>query len=385
MALAGKRVLMRIDANVPVKHGEVVEGPHGKIARAAVDIEWLRQRGARVVIVTHLGRPNGKRVNAYSVRPVARRLSELLGVEVPLAKDVVGPSAARLVAAMHDGDVVLLENIRFHAGEERNSTTLAHALAQLGDLYVNDAFAVSHRAHASVDAITSELPSFAGPQLVQEATVMGKVVKVPKHPFVVVMGGLKMDTKLPVLKRLLPEADLIIVGGALATAFFLADGLEVGKSTFDPDGVQVAKGLLRRWRSKIILPLDVVVTRSLRGSSPSRHIPLSEVGPQDQIVDVGRRSIRLFAREIQDAKTIVWNGPIGYCERPAFSHGTQLLARAIAHRTGKAVTVVGGGDTIPAVEAAGVADQFTLLSTGGGAMLEFLSGKKLPGLEALEV
>ena len=272
--LSGKRVLLRIDANVPVSKGKVIDGPHGKVARAAVDIEWLRQRGAMVVVMTHLGRPNGRKISAYTVRPVARRLSELLSVPVPVARDIAGPFAQKLVRQMKDGDVVLLENVRFDAGEERNSTALAHALAQLGDLYVNDAFAVSHRAHASVDAITSELPSYAGPQMVSEVAVLEKVVSHPKHPFVLVMGGLKMADKIPVMRRLLPEADRVLVGGALAHAFFASEGISIGKSAIDKDGVDDAVQLLRAFRGKILLPIDVVVAQSLRQDTARRYNPL---------------------------------------------------------------------------------------------------------------
>jgi phosphoglycerate kinase len=383
--LSGKRVLLRIDANVPVAGGKAADGPHGKIRRAAVDIEWLRQRGAKVIVVTHLGRPGGKRVAAYSVRPVARRLSELLVTEVRLARDIAGPSAQKLVAQMKDGEVVMLENVRFDAGEERNSTTIAHGLAQLADMYMNDAFAVSHRAHASVDAITSELPSYAGPQLASETEVLEKVVKNPRHPFVVLMGGLKMVDKLPVMKQLLPQADRVLVGGALAQAFFVAQGMEVGKSAYDEEGVAAAAGLLKQWKEKIWLPSDVVVAKSLRKDASRHVVAVADVRKSDRIVDVGPETLKRYSEEIKAARMIVWNGPFGYCESEPFCHGSFIIARAIAARTKSAITVVGGGDTIPVVEAAGVADRFTLLSTGGGAMLEFLSGKKMPGLEALEV
>lgn len=383
--LSGKRVLLRVDANVPVSGGRAVDGPHGKIARAAVDIEWLRQRGAKVIVMTHLGRPNGKRVPAYSVRPVAKRLSELLVTEVKVARDIAGASARRLMGQMNNGDVIMLENVRFDAGEERNSTTLACALAQLGDLYMNDAFAVSHRAHASVDAITSELPSYAGPQLATETEVLEKVVRHPRHPFVLVMGGLKMKDKLPVLRRLAPVVDRVLVGGALAHAFFAAQGLELGRSAYDREGVEDARRLLKRFAEKIWLPTDVLVAKSLRKDAALRTISVKEVRKSDRIVDAGAETLARYKEEIRDAKMIVWNGPFGFCEREPFCAGSFEIARAIAARTSKAVTVVGGGDTIPVVEAAGVADRFTLLSTGGGAMLEFLAGKKLPGIEMLSL
>lgn len=383
--LSGKRVLLRIDANVPIVKGKAVDGPHGKIARVAVDIEWLRQRGAKVVVMTHLGRPNGKRVPAYSVRPVAKRLSELLMVDVGVARDVTGVSAHRLARQMKNGDVIMLENVRFDPGEERNSTALASALAEFGDFYMNDAFAVSHRAHASVDAVTSELPSYAGPQLTTEAEVLEKVMRHPKHPFVLLMGGLKMKDKLPVLLRLAPEADRVLVGGALAHAFFIAQGKELGRSAFDADGVHDARRLLKQFGDKLLLPTDVVVAHSLRTDAARRVVSIDGIRKSDRIVDVGPETLLRYKEKIQGAKMVVWNGPFGYCERKPFCEGSFAIAQAIAARTRSAVTVVGGGDTIPVVEAAGVADRFTLLSTGGGAMLEFLAGEKLPGLKALEL
>jgi phosphoglycerate kinase len=382
--LSGKRVLLRIDANVPIAKGKAVDGMHGKIARAAVDIEWLRQRGAKVVVMTHLGRPNGKRVPAYSVRPIAKRLSELLVTEVNIARDVAGPSAQRLVRQMKDRDVVMVENVRFDPGEERNSTALAAALAQLGDVYMNDAFAVSHRAHASVDAITSELPSYAGPQLATEADVLEKVMRHPRHPFVLIMGGLKMADKLPVLERLAPEADQVLIGGALAHAFFAAQGKELGRSAYDVEGVADARLLLKKYEGKIVLPVDVTVAHSLRADASCRAISVDNIRKSDRVVDLGPETLRQYQEIIRGAKMVVWNGPLGYRERRPFCDGSFAIANAIAARTRSAITVVGGGDTIPVVEAAGVADRFTLLSTGGGAMLEFFAGKKLPGIKALE-
>lgn len=379
--LRGKRVLVRIDGNVPVVKGRAVDGPHGKVARAAVGLDWLRQRGARVIVMTHLGRPEGKRVSACSVRPVGKRLAELLGVPVTAARDVVGASVERLVGKMQDGDVLLLENVRFDPREERDSPAFAQQLAALADLYVDDAFATSHRAHASTSAIASELPSYAGPLLAQEVAVLGKVMKHPRRPFTLAMGGLKAADKIPVMEHLLPHADRVLVGGALATAFLKADGLPVGMSAYDEDGVKAAKALLKRSRAKFLLPLDAVV---VGGRGKPRAVGVTEVGPRDRIVDVGPRSMRLMVREVQEARTVVWNGPFGWVEKEPFRAGTLLLARAIAARTDQAVTVVGGGDTVPLLEAAGLADRFTLLSTGGGAMLDFLADKKMPGIEVLE-
>lgn len=383
-SLSGKRVLVRIDGNVPIKNGRAVDGAHGKIARAAVGLEWLRQRGASLIVMTHLGRPEGKRRPTDSVRPVAKRLEELLHVPVKLSSEVVGKKTERLVSHMQDGDVVMLENVRFDPGEEQNHSAFAAKLAALGDLYVNDAFAVSHRAHASVDAITRDLPSYAGPLLVHEVEVLSSLEH-PKHPFALAMGGLKITTKLPVLERFLPHVDAVLIGGAMAHPFLLAQGYDIGKSAFEEAGVPVAKKLLKKWKGKLLLPTDVFVVKRMSSQAKMTLVSVDAVGPDDRIVDLGRRTMRAYTRAILGAKTIVWNGPFGYTEISKFAAGTNLLARAIAARTGKAKTIVGGGDTIPVVEAAHLADRYTLLSTGGGAMLEFLAGKKLPGVEALKM
>jgi len=383
--VAGKRILVRIDANVPIKGGKAVEGIHGKIARVAVDLEWLSQHGARTIVMTHLGRPEGKHISAYSVRPVAKRLSELLGMKVAMARGVVGPQVTRAADRMKDGDILLLENVRFDAREEQNSMALATALAALADMYVNDAFSVSHRAHASVEAITSDLPSYAGPLLANEVEVLDQAIHHTREPLVLAIGGLKMETKLPIMERFLKKAEAILVGGALATAFFKAMEYEVGKSVYDKEGVEMAARLLSLGGKKLILPMDVVVASSFRKDARTRKVAPNEVLPGERIVDVGRESIVLFTRQLQKAKTIIWNGPFGYNECAPFARGTIGLAKAIAARTGKATTIVGGGDTVPLLEEAGLADRFTLLSTGGGAMLEFLAGKELPGIRALEI
>jgi len=376
-------VLVRIDANIPVKKGKIEDGPHGRIARAAVGIEWLRQHGARTIVVTHVGRPGGKRISAYSVRPVGKRLSELLGIKVIVARGIVGGEVESAAARLQDGDVLLLENVRFDPREEENSPSLARALAGLADLYVNDAFADAHRAHASVDAITSELPSYAGPLLVHEVTVLSEAMSHPKRPFVVAMGGLKMDDKLPMMKRLLPEADAVLVGGALSTAFLIAQGFSVGASVYDAVGIDAATQLLKEGKNKLALPLDVMVAKSFREGARTRIVDVGDIASADRIVDIGPKTIHTYLQRLKNAKTIVWNGPFGYTEIKAFRQGTRRLALGIAARTGKAMTVVGGGDTIPLVESLGLADKFTLLSTGGGAMLAFLAGEKLPGIEAL--
>ena len=385
MNLRGKRVLVRIDGNVPIVKGRAVDGPHGRIARSAVGINWLLQRGARVIVMTHLGRPDGKRVAAYSVKPVAKRLSSLLGARVKVTRSIVGRDVEKAVGAMQDGEVLMLENLRFDRREEENAASFAEALSKLGDLYVNDAFAVSHRAHASVDAITSELPSYAGPLLSDELSVLSRVGEHSKRPFILVLGGLKMTDKIPLLDRVLPTLDHVLLGGALATAFLVALGTEVGKSVYEKESVALCTRLLKLHRDKLVFPLDVVVVQSLRKDAKRQVVSLGKITANDRIVDIGPQSVKMFQEMLLSGKTIVWNGPLGYCEIEPFCAGTRQIAKGIAARTGKAMTVVGGGDTMPMIETLGLADKFTLLSTGGGAMLQYLSGQPLPGVEALTV
>lgn len=385
MNLKGKRVLIRIDGNVPVVKGRAVDGPHGRIARSAVDIHWLSQRGARVIVMTHLGRPNGRRISAYSVKPLAKRLSSLLGMPVAVTRSVVGSDVLKTVEKMREGDVVMLENLRFDRREEENAPSFAEAFAKFGDLYVNDGFAVSHRAHASVDVITSLLPSYAGPLLASEISVLGKLEERVKKPFVLVLGGLKMSTKLPIIERFLPRLDTLMVGGALATVFLVAQGKSVGKSVYETESVDAAKRLLKKHAKKILLPIDVVCVRSLRRDAKQTVKLVNDVFASDRIVDIGTATRKVFAHALTGAKTILWNGPLGYCEVAEFCVGTRDVAGTIAKQTGRATTIVGGGDTLPVIETLNLADKFALLSTGGGALLEFLSGKPLPGIEALKI
>lgn len=384
MNLKGKHVLIRIDGNVPIVKGRAIDGPHGRIARSAVDINWLSQRGAKVIVMTHLGRPNGRRISAYGVKPVAKRLASLLGMPVEVTRSVIGKDVEKILGKMENGDVVLLENLRFDSREEENAPSFAEALAKFGDLYVNDGFAVSHRAHASVDAITSFLPSYAGPLLASEISVLGKLEEHVKRPFVLVLGGLKMSTKLPIIEHFLPQLDTLLVGGALANVFLVAQGKSVGTSVYEIESVETAKRLLKKYAKKILLPTDVVCVRSLRRDAKQEVKKVDDVGVSDRIVDIGPATRVAFAHILTSSKTILWNGPLGYCEIKEFCDGTREVARVIAGLTGKATTIVGGGDTLPVIETLKLADKFTLLSTGGGALLAFLSGKSLPGIEALK-
>ncbi len=385
MNLTGKRVLVRIDGNVPIVNGKALDGPHGRIARSAVGINWLLQRGARVIVMAHLGRPKGRRVSAYSVAPIAKRLTSLLGTKVKLARSVVGPDVKKMVARLGDGDVMMIENVRFDGREKENDPSFAQDLASLADLYVNDAFAVCHRAHASIDAITNELPSYAGLLLAGEISVLSRLEAKAKDPFVLTLGGLKMSTKIPIIEHFAGRVDQVLIGGALATAFFVAQGLEVGKSVYEAAGVEAAKKILSKFSSKVFLPVDVVVVRAMRKDAKQRIVSVDQVQSSERIVDIGPMTVMSYINHINEAKTIVWNGPLGYCEIPSFCEGTRALATAIAERTARATTIVGGGDTMPAIEALGLADQYTLFSTGGGALLQFLSGEKLPGIEALRI
>ena len=289
------------------------------------------------------------------------------------------------VAAMQEGDILLLENLRFDSREEENAPSFAEALAKFGDLYVNDAFSVSHRAHASIDAIASNLPSYAGPLLAQEISVLSRLEQKAKHPFVLVLGGLKMSTKLPIIKRFIDQLDTVLIGGALANIFLVAQGLSVGKSIFEEGVLEEAKLLLNTYGEKIILPVDVVCARSLRKDAKKTVCSINQINEKDRIVDIGPQTQKQFHQILQQAKTIVWNGPLGYCEISAFAQGTQQIANVIARQTEHATTIVGGGDTLPVIESFHLADKFTLLSTGGAALLQFLSGEALPGIDALKI
>lgn len=374
-------MLVRIDADVPIKHRRTVDGPHGRIARAAVGLQWLRQKGAKIIVLTHLGRPNGKTIAAYSARPVAKRLTDLMGVPVKFSRQIVGSEVEQQVSRLQNGEILLLENLRFEARERTNSPAFARQLARLGDLYVNDAFANAHRAHASMEALASELPAYAGPLLAHQVQLLSRVLKHPRKPFVVFMGGLKVADKLPVLKKLLPHVDVAFVGGALATTCLVAKGLSVGKSVYDTEGIAAATQLIKH--KKIRLPNDVVVVSRLSKQSKRRVVPVSEIGPNDVVADVGPEFLANCKHAMTYAKLILWNGPFGYCECAPFCAGTETLARSIVARTGRATTIIGGGDTGPVIESLGLADKVTLFSTGGGAMLEFLSGKELPGIAPL--
>jgi phosphoglycerate kinase len=376
---SGKTALVRVDFNVPMKDGRVADDT--RIRAALPTLQHLRQHGARVVLLSHLGRPDGKPNPKYTLQPVADRLGELLGSPVPFGQDCVGQPATSAVRAIGPGEVVLLENVRFHAEEEANDPGFAAALAKLGDTYVNDAFGTAHRAHASTEGVAHHLPPVAGLLMEKEIVTIGKALEDPKRPFVAIVGGAKVSSKLAVLQNLIDRVDRLLIGGGMANTFLKARGDEVGKSLLEADLVGTAQELLSR-QGKILLPSDVVVTTDLKDASAATATrDVEHVGSDDVIADIGASTVDAFVAEITGAGTVLWNGPMGIFEDPRFANGTLHVARAMA--SSPATTIVGGGESVQAVEQAGVADRLTHVSTGGGASLEFIEGKTLPGVAAL--
>jgi phosphoglycerate kinase len=383
--VAGKRVLVRVDFNVPMDKATGAIGDDIRIRAALPTIAYLRDRGARVILASHLGRPDGKVVESMRLAPVAQRLSELIGAPVQTVQDSVGPEVEAAVAGLKDGDVLMLENVRFHAEEEANDADFARRLAALADLYVNDAFGTAHRAHASTEGVARHLPAVAGLLMEKELDYLGRAVGDPERPFAAIIGGAKISGKIDVLKNLLGTADLILIGGGMANTFFKAQGREVGDSLVEDDQLDVASAVLRDAQgagTRVELPVDAIIADAFDANANARTVPIDEGVPAGwRIMDIGPETLRRYTAALQDSKTVVWNGPMGVFEFPKFAEGTLGLARAVAALD--AVTVVGGGETAAAVEQAGVADQITHVSTGGGASLEFLEGKTLPGVAAL--
>jgi phosphoglycerate kinase len=382
--IKGKRVFIRADFNVPLdENGNITDD--GRIRSTLPTINYALDAGAKVILASHLGRPKGKPDPKYSLAPVAKRLNRLLNKEVKFAKDCIGPDVEHVVAGMRPGDVLLLENLRFHPEEEKNDEAFSRALAAFTDVYVNDAFGTAHRAHASTYGITKHVKySVAGFLMKKEITYLQKTVANPVRPFVAILGGAKVSGKIGVIENLKDKVDKVIVGGAMAFTFTRAQGLETGNSLVEPEMIDVAKRIEKSVRDrgvKFYLPVDFVVAENVNDGAETKIVTSQEIPKGWVGLDIGPATTRLFTEAIQDAKTIIWNGPMGMFEKDAYSRGTFAIARAVADAY--ATTIVGGGDTDVAVHRAGVSDSITFISTGGGASLELLEGKELPGLAAL--
>ncbi len=384
--VAGKRVLVRADLNVPVKDGRITDAT--RLERLVPGLAGLSARGARVIVLSHFGRPKAGPDMENSLAPVATRLGTLLGKTVALASDCVGPAAASTIDRMQPGDVVVLENTRFHAGEEKNDPTFTAQLAQLGDLYVNDAFSAAHRAHASTAGLAGLLPAYAGPLLMEEINALRAALDKPTRPTAAVVGGAKVSTKIPVLTNLMAKVDQLIIGGGMANTFLQAQGHNVGKSLAEPEFHDLARKIMAEAQSKgceIILPVDGVVATKFAAGAPSRVVDVDRVPDDAMILDVGPKSVAHLIGVLSGCRTLLWNGPLGAFEIAPFGEGTFALAREAARMTlaGQLVSVAGGGDTVAALNAAGVTEQFSYVSTAGGAFLEWLEGRELPGIVAL--
>ena len=383
--LKGKRVLVRVDFNVPIENGEITDDTR---IRAAVPTlkAILDQKPRSIILMSHLGRPKGGPDPKYSLTPVAPALAKLLGKDVKFASDTVGEVAEKAASELPECGVLLLENTRFYPGEEKNDADLAAKMAKLGDVFVNDAFGSAHRAHSSTVGVTQHLPSVAGLLMEKEINYLSTALESPQRPFVAILGGAKVSDKIAVIESLLGKVDKLLIGGGMANTFFKAQGYQLGNSLVEDDAIETAKSLLEKGKGKLILPVDVVIGDKLADDAQVHTIPVEQGVPEGWgIYDIGSRTVDLFSSHLQGAKTVVWNGPMGVFEKDKFAWGTRAVAQQLANLTKQgATTIIGGGDSVAAVEEAGLANQITHISTGGGASLEMLEGKTLPGVAALK-
>jgi len=378
--VAGKKVLVRVDFNVPIKNGAV--GDDTRIRAALPTIKYLLDQEAAIILCSHLGRPKGVPSPEFSLQPVAEYLSELLDQPVGFAEDCVGPVAEKAAGKLTPGDILLLENTRFHSGEKKNDPEIARQLASLADLYVNDAFGSAHRAHASTEGVAHYLPSAAGFLLEKEIRYLGEAIADPKHPFVAILGGAKISDKIGVIQNLLEQADQILIGGGMANTFFKAQGYPVGDSLIEEVALDTARQLIKTESAHLRLPVDVVIADRFDAEAEYRVMAMGPVPDGWRILDIGPETVKAYGKVVSVAGTVVWNGPMGVFEFPKFAEGTFGVARAVAESG--ATTIVGGGDSVAAVKESGLAEKVTHISTGGGASLEMLEGKTLPGVAALQ-
>jgi phosphoglycerate kinase len=384
--VTGKRVLVRVDLNVPTENGVVTDTT--RIDRIVPTLRDLSARGAKVILLAHFGRPKGERRPEDSLKPVVEPLAHAVGRPVAFATDCVGPVAAAAVASLANGDILLLENTRYHKGEEKNDPALVDAMAALGDLYVNDAFSAAHRAHASTEGLAHRLPAYAGRTMAAELNALGSALGAPKRPVLAVVGGAKVSSKIDLLENLVGKVDILVIGGGMANTFLAAKGVAVGRSLCEHDLADTARRILDRAKAtgcEIVLPVDAVVAREFKAGAASETVAIDSVPADAMILDVGPKSVAIVASKIDAAATLLWNGPLGAFEITPFDVATVAAARHAAARTkaGALLSVAGGGDTVAALNHAGVADDFTYVSTAGGAFLEWLEGKVLPGVAAL--